>query len=59
MDNIEDLEFSIEYNDHGFPVFVIGDMEYPILVLDYETVQKLLGAITDYLILSDDYYNED
>lgn len=47
----------IVYDDRGLPVFVIGDKDDPILVLEYEAVQVLLGFITDYLIAADEFYN--
>lgn len=50
------------FNDLGLPLFFITDDEEledePLFVFDYHQIQQLLGFITDYLILADEYYED-
>lgn len=60
MENM--LTFGTLYDEHGIPRFFITDTDdltvEPLVVLDYQAVQQLLGFATDYLITAEDYYED-
>lgn len=60
MENM--LTFGTLYDEHGIPRFFITDTDdltvEPLVVLDYQAVQQLLGFATDYLIIAEDYYED-
>lgn len=53
------LQCSTERNEHGVPVFLIKEDSIPVLVLDYYTVKKLLEYISQYLLIAEEYYEDD
>jgi len=57
-----DLKFGIIFDERGIPQFYITEDEFesePMLVLSYPQVQQLLGCVTDFLIVAEDYFEDE